>query len=387
MPSRHHPIRRSRLAATLTISALAAGAVLAPAAEAAGAQYVALGDSYSSGDGVLPYLPGTNTPSNLCHRSEKAYGALIGIAKGYTPDGKPKAGTFDFAACSGGTTHDLFLPNFKNPENAQLDHLGADTRLVTLTIGGNDLGFINWVGECLNVAPQWFGLPGPPTNMPGRWGCTDHAFLAKQTKLALDALAGVNNGAILRTSNPSTTDPTLGEPKLDLDGVSTMPIRSVSSVLTAIHARAPQAKIYLAGYPKVFGTDKAKWTRNPYDTVSGYLCDVTPPTAITYDYLDATDGAAPDYLGANSVATKYAAIQRAAVAQAVAAGIPATFVDPQPRFAGHANCDTYTVNSSGGSVPSQKWIEGISPTVTGSFHPSEAGQNGYAQTFLATPGF
>ena len=386
MSSRLRPVRRPghathrRGRAALSAAALtaAAAAAFAPAAGAAGAKYVALGDSYSSGDGVTPYLDGTNNPTNLCHRSQKTYGALIAKAKGYSTDGKPTA-SYDLAACSGGTTHDLFETNFKySSEPAQLSHLGADTKLVTMTIGGNDLGLTNWLQKCLNVAPQWLGKPGPPTNMPGVWGCTSNAALGAQTLQVLDAVAGVSNGAVLREAD--------GTPKLD-DQDQPMAIRSLSSILTEINRRSPQAKIYVAGYPNVFGTDKARWTKNPYNTVSGYMCDVTPPTAITYDYLDATTGAAPNYLGANNVAARYGVIQKAAVAQAVAAGIPATFVDPQPRFTGHANCDTLTVDSAGKSVPSQKWIEGISPTITGSFHPSEAGQNGYAQTFLATPGF
>ncbi len=39
--------------------------------------YVALGDSYSAGEGDRPYEPGTDTKTNTCHRSEKAYPTMI----------------------------------------------------------------------------------------------------------------------------------------------------------------------------------------------------------------------------------------------------------------------------------------------------------------------
>lgn len=388
----HRPTRRSRRAlrrtATTAAALLATAAAVAPGAQAAGATYVALGDSVSSGEGSTPYLAGSNTvmPYNLCHRSTKGFPGLIAKAKGYSPDGAPKAGTFSFPACSGAATHDLFAPNDSYPEPPQFSALGTDTKLVTLTIGANDIGGVTWLSKCINIAPQWFGLPGPPTNQPGVWGCSSsNALMIKQTKLVLDALGGANNGAVLRTGEPSAADPTLGEPKLDDNG-DPMPIHSLSSVLAEIHARAPQAKIVFGGYANAFGTDKSRWTRNPFNTVSGYMCDVTPPMAMTYDYLDATTGTAPDYMGANAVAARLANIQKNAVTQAVAAGINAKFFDPNPAFAGRLNCDTKTVSSNGATLDSEKWLAGISPTITGSFHPTEKGQAGYATALLATPG-
>jgi len=62
-------------------------------------------------------------------------------------------------------------------------------------------------------------------------------------------------------------------------------------VLAKIHSFAPNARIYLSRYPRVFGTDTSKWTANSYDHISGIECDVTPGTALTYDYTDATTGA------------------------------------------------------------------------------------------------
>jgi len=112
---------------------IAAGAValtlaaLVPVAAATAQQYVALGDSYSSGVGTRVFYeePGE------CYRSPDAYGPKIAAAKGYT---------LNFEACSGAKTTDV---------NAnQLSHLSSGTSLVTITIGGNDAGFSNVIINC-----------------------------------------------------------------------------------------------------------------------------------------------------------------------------------------------------------------------------------------------
>ncbi len=67
--------------------------VLVPAASAAALpQYVALGDSYSSGVGTRVFYE----ESGECDRSPDAYGPKIAAAKGYT---------LSFQACSGAKTH------------------------------------------------------------------------------------------------------------------------------------------------------------------------------------------------------------------------------------------------------------------------------------------
>jgi lysophospholipase L1-like esterase len=102
-------------------------AVLVPAASAAASQYVALGDSYSSGVGTRTFYE----ESGSCKRSPKAYGPLVAAAKGYT---------LSFQACSGAKTTDV---------NAnQLGTLSSSTALVTITIGGNDAGFSNVIINC-----------------------------------------------------------------------------------------------------------------------------------------------------------------------------------------------------------------------------------------------
>ena len=102
--------------------------VLLPAASAAAApQYVALGDSYSSGVGTRVFYE----ESGECDRSPDAFGPKVAAAKGYT---------LSFQACSGAKTGEVI--------SKQLGTLSSATSLVTITIGGNDAGFSNVIINC-----------------------------------------------------------------------------------------------------------------------------------------------------------------------------------------------------------------------------------------------
>lgn len=95
--------------------------------------YVALGDSYSSGLGTGVY----EAVSAACARSGLSYPPLW--AAEHSP------ASFTFVACAGATTADV-LAN-------QVSALGAATDLVTITIGGNDAGFAPVLQTC-TVAPR-----------------------------------------------------------------------------------------------------------------------------------------------------------------------------------------------------------------------------------------
>jgi len=107
-----------------------AGLVAAPAeAATASSSYAALGDSYSSGVGA-----GAEDPaSGACRRSPHAYPALWAADHA--------AASFAFVACSGATTTTVFA--------TQLGPLDRGTTLVTITVGGNDVGFVPVVATCL----------------------------------------------------------------------------------------------------------------------------------------------------------------------------------------------------------------------------------------------
>lgn len=112
--------------------------------------YVALGDSFSSGEGVEPFISGTDEASpseNRCHRSEKAYPKLL--------DEDPLLNMTAFVACSGATTSNI-TDSGQWGEPAQIDALSSTTDIVTITIGGNDIGFGDVLSTCtyLNEPPE-----------------------------------------------------------------------------------------------------------------------------------------------------------------------------------------------------------------------------------------
>lgn len=95
--------------------------------------YVALGDSYSSGQGVAPYEPGTE---NSCARSRDAYSRLLSRSPAM------KLNLRAFVACSGAVSSNVI--------NDQVNALTSNTDIVTITIGGNDIEFASLVKACVD---------------------------------------------------------------------------------------------------------------------------------------------------------------------------------------------------------------------------------------------
>ncbi|MDX3540182.1 SGNH/GDSL hydrolase family protein [Streptomyces sp. MB09-01] len=168
------PVLLALVATTLGLTQQAA------AATAAGERFVALGDSYSSGVGAGSYLP----DSGSCQRSSKAYPSLWAAANA--------PASFSFTACSGATTGTV--------KSSQLTPLNSSTTLVSVTAGGNDVGFANVMQTCV--------LQSEAT-----------------------CVAAVNN-AIAQITN-------------------TLP-GSLSSLYGSIRSKAPQAHVVVLGYPRFY---------------------------------------------------------------------------------------------------------------------------------------
>ncbi|MFE9256903.1 SGNH/GDSL hydrolase family protein [Streptomyces sp. NPDC006879] len=128
-------MKRSRLAVLSSSLLLAACAALfgaAPAHSSGNAlavDYVALGDSYSSGVGAGSY----ESSSGGCKRSTKAYPRLWANANAPS--------SFSFTACSGARTGDVL--------SGQLAPVNSGTDLISITIGGNDAGFADVMTTCV----------------------------------------------------------------------------------------------------------------------------------------------------------------------------------------------------------------------------------------------
>ena len=161
--------------------------------------FVALGDSYSAGN-LIPDSP-AGSPAG-CLRSTHNYSGDVAAVIG--------AASYIDAACSGATTIDMTQQQSTaigtNPP--QLNSLASNDSLVTLTIGGNDVGFSAILEKCIVLsATSPFGHP-----------CQQHYTAGGADQLA----------AAVAATGPK-----------------------VAAVLQAIRGRAPQARILLVGYPGI----------------------------------------------------------------------------------------------------------------------------------------
>lgn len=95
---------------------------------AAGARYVAMGSSYAAGARIGPLVP--DSPQR-CGRTQNNYAHLLASRLGLV---------LDDVSCGGATTAHILGPWSEIPP--QILAVTADTMLVTLTIGGNDLNYV-----------------------------------------------------------------------------------------------------------------------------------------------------------------------------------------------------------------------------------------------------
>jgi lysophospholipase L1-like esterase len=139
-------LARNRLVA-LVVTLLAALVAQVPAAGAAPPSYVALGDSFTAG----PLIP-LQIPPFGCLKSNNNYPHMA------APDlGKP---VFRDPSCSGAETEDMTQPQNVSPDGPnppQFDSLDSNTRIVTIGIGGNDIGFSEIARNC--SSPTNSGTP------------------------------------------------------------------------------------------------------------------------------------------------------------------------------------------------------------------------------------
>ncbi|HWU09128.1 MAG TPA: SGNH/GDSL hydrolase family protein [Streptomyces sp.] len=204
---------------TLAITAVAALGIAQPAS-AAGDNYVALGDSYSSGVGAGSYT----AESGDCKRSTNAYPYLWKNANAPS--------TFAFVACSGATTASV--------SSGQLGALNASTTLVSVTAGGNDVGFADVMQTCV---------------LQSEANCVNRVNTAVSQ---------------VQSSLPGRLD----------------------SLYTGIRSRAPQAHVVVLGYPRFYklsGTCIAGLTEtergainNASDVLNGVLAKRAADAGFTY---------------------------------------------------------------------------------------------------------
>jgi len=184
-----------RLLRRMAILAVAMLAVLAAFAGAArAANYVALGDSYAAG----PVIPNQVAPLG-CLKSDHNYAHLAAPTIGLP---------LRDASCSGATTADMTSSQETELGSVppQFDSLDAETTRVSLTIGGNDIGFAEIALSCVTVNP--FSTP-----------CKDKYDSGGKDQIA---------------ERIAATAP------------------KVAAVLQGIHERSPAAKVFVVNYAAIF---------------------------------------------------------------------------------------------------------------------------------------
>ena len=187
-----------------------------------------------------------------------------------------KGYALDFRACSGATTADVSA--------LQLGAVDGTAAYVSLTVGGNDAGFAAVLTEC--AKPAWAS------------NCT---------------------GAVDKAV--STID-------------TVLPAR-LRSLYSAVRSRAPQARVVVAGYPRVFDGEDC-------NALTWFSPTEQARLNATADRLNSRISAA-----AQAVGVRYSS--------------------PTAAFVGHAVCDE------------PEWVNGLSSPVVESYHPNRLGQSaGYA---------
>ena len=249
-------------------------------------KYVALGDSYTS-------APRTGAPVGRpagCDRSDNNYPHLVAA--------EIRPASFVDASCGGATTANLAAAqNTSNGVNPpQLDEVTADTTLVTLGIGGNDVGFISLARDCAtddrNVSP-----------------CKQRLASGGRDQLA---------------ERINATAP------------------KIADAVGRIHAKAPNARVVLVGYPTALPDGPGCWPFLP--------------------------------LGADDVAyLRDAAAKLNAMLAAQAKAHQAGYADTATPTKGHDMCQKAAT----------KWVEDLVPSSPAlALHPNAKGERAMADSVL-----
>lgn len=287
--------RRSAFAAGLATIAMALGftAIPAEAAPPPQADYVALGDSYTAGTGAgAAYRPA----GVACWQSQPGYVDVVGKTG--------RVNLVAIAACHGAVLSTLspaydqviITPTVEQQLNGLVfaQKISPDTELVSITAGANDLGFSSVLGACALFNEQ------------------------------------VCAGAVGQATSPTA---------LGMLGAGLV------QTYAAIHTVAPNARIAVMGYPRLF------------DPASPFA----PIPAANQELMN------------QGTAAVNATIAAAASTANSLHQVNAQFVDVTAAFTGHA------VNST------DPWIvlDPAQPTADYNFHPNKAGHSlGYAATLM-----
>jgi lysophospholipase L1-like esterase len=157
--------------------------MLALAAPASAEEYVSLGDSYTAG----PLIP-LQVPPFGCLKSNNNFPNLTSRDLGLS---------LKDASCSGAETADMENPQGVSPDGPnppQFDRLSATTNIVTLQIGGNDIGFSSIARDCTSTTNA-----GTPCQ--DKYVVNGRDEISERIKATAPLVAGVLQGVHTRSPN------------------------------------------------------------------------------------------------------------------------------------------------------------------------------------------
>lgn len=269
--------------------------------------YLALGDSFSSGEGAFDYFNGTDTEDsrNRCHLSLKSYPYLIADTLNFSEN------NFHSVACSGARSlhyssraqHDnsdrfSWLPG-EEKQKRYLEESPAEA--VTISMIGNDIGFADKIKTCVT------GL--------------DACYHFKEDRQAV-------------------ADEIYGK------------FQKLVDLYNDIKHKAPDAKVYVLGYPQLFAT--------------GADCDFN--VRLDDEERQMSRGLVV-YLNS--------------VIKAAAENAGVKYIDVQDAFAGHQLCDSGTTAINGLTAGNDGGPLGLKVIGAESYHPNQLGHQLMAQALLS----
>ncbi|RDH95783.1 GDSL-like lipase/acylhydrolase family protein [Curtobacterium sp. AG1037] len=277
-----------------------------------GSEYVALGDSYSAGYGLDDP---THLPTDACAQSARDYPHRIAARFGLA---------LTDVTCAGATSDDVVSGFQFRGVPPQVRALSDRTRLVTITIGGNDADLFGTAASCLALSSK-----GPVFS--GRDAPSCRSTLVRD-----------------------------GEDQLGVKIRSRVAL-SIAETLGAVRAAAPNAVVVFLGYPAIFPdaehTPRGGCFRSALDLGSlagSFPSDTFPFTDTDVRYLHGVQEE----------------LDTASADAARAAGV--RFVDVFAASQAHSACATKGSYVAGVSLEGSGNLSRID-LVPGALHPNERG--------------
>jgi PKD repeat protein len=313
-------------------------------------KYFALGDSFSSGEGNPAFRTQPedkyDTGADGCHRSDAAYPAHVANTYYGGPNNFGSGGGNNpaFAACSGATIRDVIWG--RNHEDPQISQLDGSTDLVTISAGGDDVGFKNIATDCLIRGSLLLNLNAGG----GLWSCRSHDDAEAQRRITrIGSLSA--SPTDLSQATTSTT------PSDDPNSPFTL-----QNLYYTIQQKAPHARIVVLGYPHLLPSpDSSCNNQLPIAWLNGIAQEIddkilAAAAAVGAEYIPGSY----DAFNGHELCTDQLWVNNLDTSGALLSGIDLSRLNPfDPSFG--------------------DYVLGFFPNVNYSLHPNAQGQSSFAQ--------